>query len=393
MNIALIAAAGTGKRMKNKTPKLLLPIHNKPVLYHTVVNFYDHPEIDRIVLVINRKLKKPVEKMIKAYFPGNSKKIKLVPGGSTRAESVLNGVQYISRYLKPGSKDLILIHNGANPIVSYDEINICMKKAKSKGACIVTKPVKSTLKEAQKIKIQKTHNREKFRLAQTPQIFTYKILKDSLKKAGVDYINMTDEAQLAEAAGHNVYHIRASENNIKVTTKQDYEYIRHVLGDIPEDYIMGIGQDSHEFSDKGNLILGGLEFKKEKKLKGNSDGDVILHALCNALLQAIGQKSLGAFADKWCKIEKIKDSKKYIKKILKKADKKGYKINNIGCMIEGKHPKIDEISPKLKAGLADLCDVSQNRIGITATSGENLTSFGKGKGLQCYCIISLKKND
>jgi 2-C-methyl-D-erythritol 4-phosphate cytidylyltransferase/2-C-methyl-D-erythritol 2,4-cyclodiphosphate synthase len=393
MNIALIAAAGESKRMGGKIPKLLLPIHNKPLLYFTIACFYDHPKIDQIVLVINRKLKKPVENMLKAYFPGNTKNIKLIPGGGTRAESVLNGIQYISRYLKPKLKDLILIHNGANPIVSFEEIEKCMKKAASKGACIVTHPVKPTLKEINKTKIHKSHNREKFKLAQTPQIFAYKILKDSLEKVGTDYVDMTDEAQLAETAGHHVYHVPASEHNIKVTTNADYEFVCHALGDIPANYLVGIGQDSHEFEESGNLILGGLEFKNENKLKGNSDGDVLLHALCNGILQAIGEKSLGAFADDWCKVKKIKDSRNYLFKILKKVNKRGYKINNIGCMLEGKRPKIDIISPKLKANLANLCDIPERRIGITATSGENLTSFGKGKGLQCYCIVSLKKND
>jgi len=393
MNIALITAAGDSKRMEGKVPKLLLPIHNKPLLYHTIACFYDHPEIDQIVLVITRKLKKSVEKMLKVYFPGNSKNIKLVPGGATRAESVLNGVQYISRYLKPKLKDLILVHNGANPIVSYDEINKCIKKAQSKGACIVAHPINPTLKETNRSKIHKSHNRDKFKLAQTPQIFTYKILKDSLAKVGSDYIDMTDEAQLVETAGHHVYHVPASDHNIKVTTTRDYEFVKHALGDLPGDFVVGIGQDSHEFDDSGNLYLGGLEFTNEKKLKGNSDGDVLLHALCNGLLQAIGEKSLGAFADNWCKVKKIKDSRKYLYKILKKVSRRGYSINNIGCMIEGTRPKIDLVSPKIKANLAHLCGVPERRIGITATSGEKLTSFGKGKGLQCFCIVSLKKND
>jgi len=393
MNIALIAAAGDSKRMESKVPKLLLPIHNKPLLYHTIVNFYDHPKVDRVVLVINRKLKKPVEKLIKIYFPGNSKKIKLVPGGTTRAESVLNGIQYISRYLKPKSKDLILVHNGANPIVSHHEICKCIKKAQAKEACIVAHSIDPTLKETKRSKIHKSHDRDKFKLAQTPQIFTYKILKDSLKKVGSDYMNMTDEAQLVEAAGHHVFHVPASDHNIKVTNQNDYEFVKHALGDFPSDYLVGIGQDSHAFSKKGNLILGGLEFKNENKLEGNSDADVLLHALCTGLLQAIGEKSLGAFADNWCLKQKIKDSRKYLYKILKKVNKHGYSINNIGCMLEGKRPKIDLISPKLKANLAHLCGIPERRIGITATSGENLTSFGKGKGLQCYCIVSLKKNE
>lgn len=391
MNIALIAAAGESKRMGGKVPKLLLPINNKPLLYFTIANFYDHPKVDRIIIVLNRKLKKPVEKLIKAYFPGNSKDIKLVPGGLSRSESVLNGIQYIKRHLKPNKNDLLLIHNGANPIVTEDEITKCIKKAETKGACILSHPLKETLKEANKNRVVKSHDRSKFKLAQTPQIFKFDILVDSLKKVGSDYINMTDEAALVEAGGHHVYHVSASEHNIKVTTQKDYDFIKHALGDIPDDFVVGIGQDSHHFDKKGTLVLGGVQIKDEKKLMANSDGDVLIHALCTGLLQAIGEKSFGAFADDWCRKEKIKDSTKYLGKILKKVNRKGFKINNIGIMLEGKRPNIDEISSKIKKNLADLCDTPTTRIGITAHTGEKLTSFGQGKGLQCFCIVSLKK--
>lgn len=391
MNIALIAAAGGSKRMGGKIPKLLMPIHNKPLLYFTVANFYDNPNIDRIVIVINRKMKKPVQKMLKAYFPGDSKGIKLVPGGISRSESVLNGIQYIKRYLKPKKKDLILIHNGANPIVTDNELTKCIKKAEEKGACILSHPVKETLKEANKQRVVKNHDRAKFKLAQTPQIFSFDVLRDSLEKVGSDYLDMTDEATLVEAAGHHVYHVPASDHNIKVTTQKDYDFMKHTLGDIPDDFVVGIGQDSHQFDNKGTLILGGVKISGEKKLLANSDGDVLIHALCTGLLQAIGEKSLGAFADDWCKKEKIKDSKKYLKKILKKIRRKRFEVNNIGVMLEGKRPNIDSISTKIKKNLAELCDVQETRIGITAHTGEKLTSFGKGKGLQCFCIVSLKK--
>lgn len=391
MNIALIAAAGDSKRMGGKIPKLLMPIHNKPLLYFTVTNFYDNPNIDRIVIVINRKMKKPVEKMLKAYFPGDSKRIKLVPGGMSRSESVLNGIQYIKKYLKPKQKDLILIHNGANPIVTDDELTKCIKKAEAKGACILGHSIKETLKETNKTRILKNHDRKKFKLAQTPQVFQFKILQNSLERIGAEYLNMTDEATLVEAAGHHVYHVPASDHNIKVTTQKDYDFIKHALGDIPDDFVVGIGQDSHEFSSKGVLILGGIEIKGEKKLLANSDGDVLIHALCTGLLQAIGEKSLGAFADDWCKKQKIKDSKKYLSKILKKVNRKGFEINNVGVMLEGKRPNIDQISSRMKTKLAKLCKILPTRIGITAHTGEKLTSFGKGKGLQCFCIVSLKK--
>lgn len=391
MNIVLIVAAGEGKRFKNKLPKLMLPVNGKPLLYYTIATFYDHPDIDKILVVVNRKIKKHVEKIIKVYFSSKQKEIRLTFGGMSRSESVLNGLQYLNRYLRPKQKDIVLVHNGANPLVTFDEIKKCIEKAKIKGACIVASSVKDTLKETIKAKILKTHNRDKFIHAQTPQAFQYGLLQKALKKAGNDYMDMTDEASLVEKAGFHVFHIPASEHNFKITTFKDYEHLKHIMGDLPEDYLVGIGQDSHSFSTENGLILGGLRFNDEKKLKANSDGDVLIHALCNALLQAIGEKSLGAFADNWCLKKKIKDSRKYLEKIMRKVKRKGYEINNVGCMLECKRPKIDAISTRLKTNLSYLCKVSVQRVGITATSGEKLTSFGKGKGIQCFCIVSLKK--
>jgi 2-C-methyl-D-erythritol 4-phosphate cytidylyltransferase/2-C-methyl-D-erythritol 2,4-cyclodiphosphate synthase len=391
MNIVLIVAAGESKRMGRKTSKVLLPIFGKPILYYTASAFYDHPKVDRIVIVVNKKISKHVEKIIRENFPGDAKKIRFVVGGGSRSESVLNGFSYIKRYLRPKKKDVILIHNGVNPLVTSEEIAKCISGAKTKGACVVAHPIKSTLKEVKRKRIVKTHNRDNFVKAQTPQGFQVGIFESALKKIGGDYVDMTDEANLVEKAGYKVVHIPASDQNIKITTKKDYSHARHMMGDLPDDFLVGLGQDSHAFSSEKGLYLGGLRFGNEYKLEANSDGDVLLHSLCNALLQAIGDRSLGAFADNLCLKKKIKDSRKYLEVVMRKVRKKGYKLNNVGLMVEGKRPNIDKISPRLKTNLEQLLDIPAMRIGITATSGEKLTSFGKGKGIQVFSIVSLKK--
>lgn len=391
MNIALIVAAGDSKRMPGKVPKVLLPIFGKSILYYTLANFYDHPDVDRVVIVVKKKVKKVAEKMVKENFPGNTKKVVLVLGGKSRSESVMNGFSYIKKYVRPKKKDILIVHNGANPLVTFDEIKNCIKGAKGKGACIVAQSMKDTLKEVKRSKIVKTHKREKYVNAQTPQAFQFDIFSKALIKVGKEYLELTDEACLVEKAGFKVTHIKASDENFKITTKKDYDHARHVMGDMPDDYLVGIGQDSHSVSKKKGLVLGGVKFSDEYKLEANSDGDVLLHALCNGLLQAISEKSLGAFADNLCLKKKIKDSKKYLDVAMRKVKRKGYALNNIGVMIECKRPKIDKVSAKLKKSLSSLTGLSEARIGITATSGEDLTSFGKGKGIQCFCIVSLKK--
>lgn len=389
MNIAIIVAAGESNRMKTKIHKMLLPIHGKPLLYYTIAAFYDHDDINEVVLVINESIKKGVRDLVKQFFNQADKKISVVLGGKSRPESVMNGMKSLKKKAK--KNDVVLIHNGANPLVSYEEISYCIKAVEKKGACIVVHKITDTLKEVKKSQIVKTHDRNNFVRAQTPQGFRYDILNDAIKKHGKEFDKLTDDASLVEFYGHPVVHIPASEHNFKITTKKDYEHAKHLMGDLPEDFLVGIGQDSHPFSKKKGLVIGGLSFENENKLEGNSDGDVILHALCNALLQAIGEKSLGAFADKMCKIKGITDSTQYLKKTLKMINKKGFKMNNVGIMVEGKRPKFDPISHKIKENLSKLLNLSIERIGITATTGDNLTSFGQGKGLQCFCMISLKK--
>ena len=153
---------------------------------------------------------------------------------------------------------------------------------------------------------------------------------------------------------------------------------------------IGFGQDSHRFSaDKDKkLVLGGFIIPNDAGLEANSDGDVVLHALFNAISSAIGERSLGYYADEMCK-KGINDSKEYLKVILNKLSSKNSKINNVSIMIEASKPRLDGHTEKIKDSLSKILKLSKDDIGITYTSGEGLTSFGQGKGMQCSAVVSL----
>lgn len=131
----------------------------------------------------------------------------------------------------------------------------------------------------------------------------------------------------------------------------------------------------------------------ERGLRANSDGDVVLHALCNAISQAVGGRSIGVYADPLCLEKGIKDSAEYLKVILKMMAEKGYCVNNIGIMIECARPKIEPYAEVMKKRIASLLGVVEEAVGITATSGERLTSFGKGEGIQVFAVASLTGTD
>lgn len=155
---------------------------------------------------------------------------------------------------------------------------------------------------------------------------------------------------------------------------------------------IGMGQDSHRFSldEKRKLILGGIEIEGEKGMVSNSDGDVIIHALCNALEQAIGGDSLSVYADPMCR-KGITDSREYLKVALGHIQEKGYLINNLGISIEAKTPKILPMADKIRKSLAEVLQIEKEKIGINATSGEELTAFGRGEGIQVWAVVMLEE--
>ena len=158
------------------------------------------------------------------------------------------------------------------------------------------------------------------------------------------------------------------------------------------DFRIGIGQDSHKFSADKNkkLLLGGFIVPNEVGLEANSDGDLILHALFNAISTAIGEKSLGYYSDEMYK-KGITYSFEYLKIILGKMKNKNMEINNISISIEAKKPKLEQYNDNIKDSLSKILKIGRDRIGISFTSGEGLTSFGRGEGMQCFVVVSLIK--
>lgn len=151
---------------------------------------------------------------------------------------------------------------------------------------------------------------------------------------------------------------------------------------------IGIGQDSHGFDNSTGLIFGGIKFENYQKLKGNSDADVVIHSLCNALSSAIGGESLGSWSDTLCQ-QGITDSREYLKHILNIVFK-NFTISNISIAVEAQTPRLtSEEKQQVKKSLADILKINLDQIGITYTSGDYLTSFGKGEGVQVFSTVLL----
>ena len=157
-------------------------------------------------------------------------------------------------------------------------------------------------------------------------------------------------------------------------------------------YISTIGQDSHRFGELESdcsIMLGGVRIPSERPLLANSDGDVILHAITNAVSGVTGKIVLGGIADKLCLEEGIKDSSVYLRKALE--DLGDCEIIHCSMTVECLVPKLKPYLDDIRAKVGELLNIPASSVGITATTGEGLTAFGRGEGIQVFVILSFRK--
>ena len=384
-NYALITAAGIGKRMNTEMNKIFLLLDEIPIVAMTIKRFQDCNAIDKIILIAREEDKDELQK-IKDKNDFN-KVEKIVLGGDKRQNSVYNGLISIEN---AKVDDIVVIHNGVNPFIDEKTIIDSIEAAKKYEAAVVGFRARDTIKEVdEKGFVAKTLERNKMWQVQTPQTIRYGTAIRAFKKAFDDDFFGTDDTMLVERLGKKVKMIECPYENIKITLPNDLEFANKLL----KNSRIGFGMDSHRFvgeDDNKKLVIGGIEIEGEKGFDANSDGDVIMHALFNAISQGLGERSISHYADEMCE-KGVKDSKEYLKVILKIMEERGYSIGNIGIMLEGKRPMISEHEDRIKENISSVVSLDKDKIGITATSGEALSAFGKGLGMQCFCVISLNK--
>lgn len=155
----------------------------------------------------------------------------------------------------------------------------------------------------------------------------------------------------------------------------------------------GIGQDSHRFLSPETskpCIIGGIVFDDVPGFQANSDGDVVFHALCNAISSLTGVLILGGIADDLCLKDGITDSEVYLKEALKTLGTQS--IVHVAITLEAKRPRMKERILEMRENIARVLEIEVSQVGVTATTGEGLTDFGCGDGVQCFCIISTEEN-
>jgi 2-C-methyl-D-erythritol 4-phosphate cytidylyltransferase len=215
MNIAIIAAAGTGYRMASDRPKQFLELAGTPIIFHTLKPFELCDSIHEVIVVLPAE--ESAEFLAQAGKRGIRKLTRVVPGGATRADSVKRGLQAI----RSATAEIVAVHDGVRPFVTVDEIENTVEAARRDGAAILVAPATDTIKLVENGMIVKTLDRSGLRQALTPQCFRYDLLRQAYEHADVRDASVTDESVLVERLGHPVTIVEGSARNIKITTPYD----------------------------------------------------------------------------------------------------------------------------------------------------------------------------
>ena len=371
--IALILAAGRGKRMASDIPKSYLPLKGKPILAHTIARFTNHPRIDHVAVMIHPDDKKDFQDL-------NLSHPKLLPpihGGILRQDSVAIGLEALAAH----QPQYILIHDAARPWFEARLIDDLLTALNTHDAAFPALPVSETLRRGEALEIIP---RDGMMICQTPQAFHFDKIRNAHQTIRQE---VTDDITLAQADGQRVTSIPGDPHNIKVTYPQD---IRQMESYMHNDIRVGTGTDVHAFTAGDHLWLCGVKIPHTHKLEGHSDADVALHALTDAILGTIGAGDIGIHFP--CDDEKWRNvaSHIFLQKALDLLTEKGGVITNMDLTILCEAPRILPHREAMLANLQKLTGLDPDRINLKATTTEKLGFLGRKEGMMAQATVTVR---
>jgi 2-C-methyl-D-erythritol 4-phosphate cytidylyltransferase/2-C-methyl-D-erythritol 2,4-cyclodiphosphate synthase len=384
--VALIPAGGVGKRLKAKKAKQYLLMDGVPVLVHTLKVFEEAKVIDEIILVLPPDdVASAQQQLINKY--GLTKVTAVVASGKERQDSVRNGLTAIN-----GKCDVAVIHDAVRPFVTEELIKQVVAAAKTTGAASVGVKTKDTIKETKKDNlVAATIPRQNLWLTQTPQAFKFDLLKKAYTAAYRDKYYGTDDASLVERIGAKVKMIDGSYENIKITTPEDLIMAEALMKNKKGgamNFRNGFGYDCHRFAYGRKFILGGVEIPFNKGLQGHSDADALLHAICDALLGAVGCGDIGRHFPNTDAAYKDISSIVLLKRVKKIIEEKVFSINNIDATVIMEKPKLAHYAAAMVKNIASALDIAETSVNIKAKTNEGMGFIGQNEGVAVFAVAT-----
>jgi 2-C-methyl-D-erythritol 4-phosphate cytidylyltransferase/2-C-methyl-D-erythritol 2,4-cyclodiphosphate synthase len=377
---AVIAAGGRGVRFGAAQPKQFLSLGGRSILERAVDVFRACDVVNDLVVALPPEL--ATDPPASLLSPG--KPLEIVAGGARRQDSVAHAFARVS-----DRADIVVIHDGARPFVTDDTIRRIVAAAVETGAAIAAIAARDTVKRAGANGIvTATLPREEIYLAQTPQAFRTAVLKEALA-LGVD---ATDEAMLAEQAGHVVRIVEGDPRNLKITTADDLAVAERLLGLAPPAapvLRIGNGYDLHRLVAGRPLVLGGVTIPFDKGLLGHSDADAICHAVTDAVLGAAGAGDIGRHFPDSDPAWKGASSVALLQRAMAIVKTSGFGIVNVDVVVIAQKPKLAPYIDAIRASLATALECDASQVSVKGKTNEGVDSMGAGESIATHAVALL----
>jgi len=380
---AIIAAGGAGRRMGSRQPKQLLDLGGRSILSRSVLAFDSHPGVSDLVVVVPKELE---GSKAQAHIGPTMRPLTIVAGGPRRQDSVANAFARVDP-----SAEIVLIHDAARPFVSAAVIDRTIEAAAAYGAAIAAVEASDTVKRVERhphgALIVETIARDEIFLAQTPQGFRREVLAAAvaLGRSGVE---ATDEASLAERAGHPVHVVAGESGNVKITTEEDLVAARRRAESTGR---VGTGYDLHRLVDDRPLHVGGIAIPSNRGPAAHSDGDVACHAAIDAMLGAASLGDIGRHFPDTAPEWKGAAGLDLLRRATQLVSRHHYELANLDVTVMLESPKLKDHIEAMCAAMAGALGVDAARVSIKAKTNEGVDAVGRGEAIAAHAVVLLRQ--
>ena len=378
--VAIIVAGGAGRRMGGPVPKQFLDLAGRPLLDRALSAAAAAGCVDAIVLALPAGT--PTE--ARDSYRNLPKVAAVVDGGAERQDSVRNALGAV-----PADAEIVLVHDAVRPFASGALFGRCAEFARAHGAAVPVIPVRDTLKTWDRAAGSLvTRDRSEFLRAQTPQGFRTGILREAYERAAKEGRSGTDDASLVEAAGYPVFAVPGEEGNIKVTLPEDLQMAAGLLAETP-DFRIGLGGDAHRLVEGRELWLGGVRVPHPFGLLGHSDGDVLLHAVSDAIYGALGDRDIGFHFPPGKEETRGIAGRSILAHARSRMAEGGFGLVGLDAVVVCEAPRIAPLSDAIRASIAGILSVPEDRVSVKGKTTEGMGFEGRGEGISAWAVALL----
>lgn len=372
---AVVPAAGAGARAGFSKNKLLTFFRGEPVLYRTVSALSACESIGEIVIAAAKRDIAEISAMFEKFA-----NVRAVCGGETRTQSVLFALRACD------SPDYVLIHDGARPFVTQKILSDCIETVRAHGSAVCALPATDTIALCAEEKIGSIPDRSALYALQTPQAFSYAEILAAYEKIGGE--TFTDDSGVYAKFVAPPQIFAGDVKNKKLTFREDF------LSDPLPAPRVGVGIDTHAFGKaQDHIVLGGARIPSESGLIAHSDGDVLVHAVMDALLSAAALPDIGHFFPDTDPAFADADSLRLLERVRDLLAEKGFAPRNVSAAIQAERPRLQKYIFSMRENIARALRISPDDVGLSAGTNEGLGYVGEGKGITVTAYVSLTETD